>query len=466
VQRVENGAESNDVPVLPSGQAERWEGPWAISHGKLVAGFILRGGSPRCVPRGTKCHASFEVSCVTTGTVGEGFLIVRMATATPSPSATAPPTTTLPAPERVRSLDVFRGLTIAAMILVNNPGSTSATFAPLRHAVWNGWTFADLIFPFFLFIVGSSLVFSCERRLSCNPSQIALVRHIAWRACVLIALGLMLNGLFYLPWPQVRIPGVLQRIGVVYFFGSLITLFTSAQVRTALTLVLLLGYWGLLMLTPVPGHGVGVLTPAGNLASFVDFRLLGGHLWRARWDPEGVLSTLPAIATLLLGTLVGEWLRAHRRGEAAAKDLTRSGSCRPRFIAGLVAVGLLAVLGGQLWGRVFPINKNLWTSSFTLFSGGVAALVFAVCYWLVDRQGWQRWGRPFLFMGMNPLAIYAASEIAGMGLLHGVRRFVYAHWLAPLLGAHVASVSWAIVYLLVWCCVAWLMYRKAVFIKL
>jgi predicted acyltransferase len=352
------------------------------------------------------------------------------------------------------------------MILVNNPGSTTAVFAPLRHAVWNGWTLADLIFPFFLFIVGSSLVFSHERRLSRNPSPIAVVRHIARRTLVLIALGLLLNGMFLLPWPQIRIPGVLQRIGVVYFFGAFVTLLTSLRLRTVLTLVLLLGYWGLLMLTPVPGHGVGVLTPAGNLASFVDRHLLAGHLWRAGWDPEGVLSTLPAIATLLLGTFVGEWLRAHQRGDVATNDLTLSGSCRLRIIVGLLIVGSLAVLGGQLWGRVFPINKNLWTSSFTLFSGGIAALVFAICYWLVDVQGWQRWGRPFLFMGMNPLTIYVASEIVGMGLLEGVRCFVYRHWLAPFLGAHVGSVSWAIAYLLVWCCVAWLMYRKAVFIKL
>jgi predicted acyltransferase len=259
---------------------------------------------------------------------------------------------------------------------------------------------------------------------------------------------------------------VLQRIGVVYFFGAFITLITSVRLRTALTLVLLLGYWGLLMLTPVPGHGVGVLTPAGNLVSFIDRHLLGGHLWNASWDPEGILSTFPALATLLLGTLAAEWVRSHRPSELSAKNLTRNGSRRPGIIAGLIAVGILAVLCGQLWGRVFPINKTLWTSSFALFSGGAAALVFAVCYWLVDVNGWQRWGRPLLFMGMNPLAIYAASEIVGMGLLPGVRRFVYRHWLAPWLGAHVGSVSWAVAYLAVWCCVAWFMYRRAVFIKL
>ncbi len=356
-----------------------------------------------------------------------------------------------PATGRLLSLDVLRGATVLLMILVNNPGSSQAIYSPLRHAEWNGWTSADLVFPFFLFIVGVSLVFSLQGRLERGASRGAIFRHILWRSLALMAIGLVLNGLFYLPWQHVRIPGVLQRIGLVYLFAALITLTATRRWRAVITLALLLGYWALLMLVPVPGHGAGDLSPAGNLASFVDRRLLHGHLWRPEWDPEGVLSTLPAIATALLGTFAADWLCSGKRAEQLAK--------------GLLVAGVAAIAAGELWNLALAINKNLWTSSFAVFSAGAAAVLLAVCLWAADVRGWRRWARPFVWVGMNPLAIYVGSEVLGMGALEGVRHAVQAALFGDMTSAG-ASLLWALGYTGVWWAVGWILYRNTIFIKL
>ncbi len=359
---------------------------------------------------------------------------------------------TAPATRRLLALDVLRGATVLLMILVNNPGSWHAVYAPLRHAEWNGWTPADLVFPFFLFILGVSLVFSVNGRIARGATRGAVLTHILWRSLALIAIGLILNGLFYLPWQAVRIPGVLQRIGLVYLFAALITLPTTRRARLAITAALLLGYWAMLMLIPVPGYGAGDLSAAGNLASFVDRWLMPGHLWRPEWDPEGVLSTLPAIATALLGTFAAEWLQSRRSGAKVA--------------SGLLVAGAAGIVAGELWSLALPINKNLWTSSFAMFSAGVAALLLGACYWTVEMRGWQRWTRPLVWVGMNPLAIYVGSEVLGMGALEGVRHAVQAAVFAPVGNAAAASLLWALAYMGLWWAVAWIMYRNTIFIKL
>ena len=243
----------------------------------------------------------------------------------------------------------------------------------------------------------------------------------------------------------------------------MIILNTRRRIWAGLTASLLLGYWGLMSLVPVPGYGAGNLTPAGNLASFIDRQLMAGHLWRPTWDPEGVLSTIPAIATVLLGALAAEW--THHR---ATKDKAglRAGGKGASVSAGLLVSGVIAVVLGELWARVFPINKNLWTSSFVLFTAGLAAIAFAGCYWAIEVKKWQRWGRLFVPLGMNPLAIYVASEIISMGALSRVQDGIYDRWLAPLGPAPFGSLLWAVAYLCVWECVAWLMYRNAIFIRL
>src|SRR4051794_2313823 len=295
---------------------------------------------------------------------------------------------------RLESLDVFRGLTIAGMILVSTPGTWTAVYTPLDHAAWNGWTPTDLVFPFLLFAMGAAVPYALARRRGA-PRRVRV--HIARRAAILFALGLMLNAIETPPplhLATFRLPGVLQRIAIVYAAVAWLTEHTSRRTQVAATAIALFGYWLLLLVVPVPGIGAGVLTPAGNLASFVDRALLGRHLLTPLYDPEGLLSTLPAIATALFGVFAGDWLRE-------SSETHRS--------LWLWAAGLVAMLAGLGWARTFPINKNLWSSSFVLFSGGVAAQALAACHWFVDVKGFRRWSRPLVAYGRNPLAAYFFS---------------------------------------------------------
>src|SRR5437868_1355966 len=292
---------------------------------------------------------------------------------------------------RLDSLDVFRGLTIAGMILVSTPGSWSDVYAPLEHAAWNGWTPTDLVFPFLLFAMGAAVPYALARRRGA-PRRVRV--HIVRRAAILFALGLMLNAIETPPPLQLatfRLPGVLQRIAIVYAAVAWLTEHTSRRTQVAATAIALFGYWLLLLIVPVPGIGAGVLTPAGNLASFVDRALLGRHLLTQLYDPEGLLSTVPAIATALCGVFAGDWLKDAR---VAHRTLW------------LLAAGAAATLVGLAWGRLLPINKNLWTSSFAVFSAGLAAQALAACHWLIDIAGWRAWSRPFAAYGRNPLAAY------------------------------------------------------------
>jgi len=317
-------------------------------------------------------------------------------------------------PERMVSLDVFRGATIAAMILVNDPGSWSHIYPPLEHAEWNGWTPTDLIFPFFLFIVGVSLTLSFASRIARGISRRALVWHVARRSAVIFIIGLFLNGFPGFDFSSIRIMGVLQRIALCYLAAGLLYLFTfqsqtfadgtsrvraNLRITAAVTVILLVGYWALMTFVPVPGHGTGHLGKDDNLGAYIDRTLIGGHLWEESktWDPEGFLSTLPAIASLLVGILTGEWLRSDR--DAARKTLA------------LAAAGLVLFVAGRSLHPFFPINKNLWTSSFVLFTSGCAMLALAACYWVVDVQSWRTWAKPFLVFGMNAILAYALAAL-------------------------------------------------------
>src|SRR4051794_32248194 len=291
------------------------------------------------------------------------------------------------ASQRLDSLDVFRGLSIAAMILVSTPGNWNAVYAPLDHALWNGWTMTDLVFPFLLFAMGAAVPFALARRRGTSQP---VGRHVLRRAVILFGLGLLLNVIESatpMHWATFRIPGVLQRIGLVFLAVAWLTERTSLRVQIAFVVAALVTYWAAVTLVPVPGVGAGVLTPDGNLASFIDRALLGRHLLNRFSDPEGLLSTLPAIASAMFGVFAGAWLKERRL---------------PHHSAGLFIAGLLAMTVGLAWGRVFPINKNLWTSSFALFSGGVAAQALAVCHWLVDVRGWRGCTRPLAVFGRNP----------------------------------------------------------------
>ena len=362
---------------------------------------------------------------------------------------------------RLDSLDVFRGLAIAAMILVSTPGTWTAVYTPLDHAIWNGWTMTDLVFPFLLFAMGAAVPFALARRRG-TPRLVG--RHIVRRALVLLALGLVLNAVEAAPplqWATFRIPGVLQRIAIVFLAVAWLTERGSLRVQIAAVVAALAGYWAALALIPVPGIGAGVLTPEGNLASYIDRALLGRHLLNRWSDPEGLLSTVPAIATAMCGVFAGDWLKERRQ---------------PHHSAGLFTAGVLAMAAGLVWGRVFPINKNLWTSSFALFSAGLAAQALALCHWLVDVRGWRGWSRPLAAFGRNPLAAYFLS-VGFDSLLTRVRltdgslkgllyRSAFVPWLRPCCGAEAASLGYAIAYVVLWGAILGEMYRRRVFIRI
>ena len=366
------------------------------------------------------------------------------------------------ASERLDSLDVFRGLSIAAMILVSTPGSWSTVYPPLDHALWNGWTLTDLVFPFLLFAMGAAVPFALARRRG-TPRRVG--RHIARRALILFALGLVLNAIEAPPPLQLatfRIPGVLQRIAIVFLAVAWLTEHGSLRVQIATVAAALAGYWAALTFIPVPGIGAGILTPEGNLASYLDRALLGRHLLNRFTDPEGILSTLPAIATAMCGVFAGDWLKERRQAHHSAW---------------LLGAGLLAMIAGLAWHRAFPINKNLWTSSFALFSAGLAAQALAVCHWLVDARGWRAWSRPLAAYGRNPLAAYFLSvgfdsvltrvTVAGSGSLKGiVYRTAFVPWLRPCCGAEAASLGYAIAYVALWGVILGELYRRRIFIRI
>jgi predicted acyltransferase len=359
-------------------------------------------------------------------------------------------------PGRLASLDVFRGMTIAAMILVNNAGNWNAVYWPLDHAKWHGWTPTDLIFPFFLFIVGLSMVLSFESRRRRGASSGELLRHTVKRSVIIFAIGFGLA-----LWAKsfnlhtVRIYGVLARIAVVYLAASVIVLYCGKWARAGIAAALLLGYW--LLMTRTPGFD---LTMDGNLAGFIDRKLLYEHLWIAhRFDPEGLLSTLPAIVSTLLGVFTGEWLRSE--------------NSQARVIQGMVVAGAVLMVAGQLWGWWFPINKNLWTSSYVLFTGGFALALLALCYWMIEVRGWRSWSAPFVWYGSNAITVFAASTALGIfsvkyHLRLGVtyKAWVYGNLFAPFAAPEVASVLYASAYVLTFLMLAWIMYRNKIFIKI
>lgn len=328
-------------------------------------------------------------------------------------------TLTRSATDRLVSLDVFRGLTIAGMVLVNNPGSWGHIYWPLAHAEWHGWTPTDLIFPFFLFIVGVSIPLAFgrpDRNPETNterPESGAggrgrdLYLKIVKRTVIIFALGLFLNGFPYFQFGVIRIPGVLQRIAICYFVASIIFLRSKVRTQIIIALALLFVYWLIMTLVPAPGFASGDLSKEGSLASFIDRTIFGRHIWVQGkvYDPEGLLSTIPALATTLFGVLTGQWLRAEKS--------------QYEKVAGMFVAGMCCVVIGWAWHPFFPINKSLWTSSYVFFTGGLALQLLAFCYWLIDIQKYQRWAKPFVVFGVNAIALFVGTGIMArlMGLI-------------------------------------------------
>lgn len=374
----------------------------------------------------------------------------------------APSQQEAPGAGRLVSLDAFRGLTIAGMILVNNPGSWAHIYPPLAHAAWHGWTPTDLIFPYFLFIIGVAIPFSFRRRLGEGAERGDLFRHVVRRAFIIVGVGLAMRAVPDFDFAEMRWAGVLQRIGLVYLIAAGLYLWFAARGRWIWTGGLLFGYWAVMMLVPVPGYGAGDLSPDGNLAAYLDRLLMDGHLYRDTWDPEGLLSSLPAVATSLLGIFTGEWLLSDRD----RKVLTR----------GLLAAGAVLVPLGLLWGLVFPINKNLWTSSYVVFTAGTALLLLGAMYWAIDVKRWRGWWHtPMVVYGMNAIAVFVASGMLAKTMgrirvggedgtsLHGwIYQNLFQSWAGDLNG----SLAFAVTYVGFWLALMWVLYRKRIFIKI
>jgi len=365
---------------------------------------------------------------------------------------------------RLLSLDVFRGITIALMILVNNPGTWGSIYSPLKHAEWNGCTPTDLVFPFFLFIVGVAITYSLLKRKERGDSQVKLVLQIFRRAAMLFLLGLILQGFPYYDLSTIRIPGVLQRIAVVYFFASLIFLRGSIKTISIVAVALLIFYWLAMTLIPVPGVGYANLEPTTNLAAWIDRNLLYGHLWSATkvWDPEGIFSTIPAISTALFGTLTGYWLR---------KKMADTTKVVWTFIFG--SVGMLL---GYIWDFWFPIGKNLWTSSYVVYTAGLALHFLAFCYWFIDVKGIKWWTKPFVVYGLNAITVFFASGIIGRlltlikitnaaGEEVALKTYIFENFFHSWLSTINASLAYALVYVIIWLGLMWILYAKKIFLK-
>jgi predicted acyltransferase len=365
---------------------------------------------------------------------------------------------------RLISLDVFRGATIALMILVNNPGGESV-YSFLQHADWNGWTLADLVFPFFLFIVGVAIPYSFTNRIARGDSKRKLLLQVVRRTAVLFALGLLLNAFPYFDLSTLRIMGVLQRIALCYFFASLAYIAFNGRRRVLMTVFLPLFFWALMTAVPVPGYGVGVLGKQGNLAAYIDNLIMGsGHLFSpvgGAWDPEGLLTTLPALATTMIGVLAGEYLRSDRS--------------RLNKTVILLFFGVLLTAAGLVWDLWFPINKNLWTSSFVAFTGGIALTLLAACY-AVDLRIHVKWTKPLIFLGMNAIIVYFLSEIVnlliisaniplGNGTGISLKTLIYQNYFASWAGLMNGSLIYAFVYLFLWVGIAAVMYRRRIFLR-
>ena len=400
-------------------------------------------------------------------------------------STVASPTTR----ERLLSLDVFRGITVAAMLLVNDPGTWSAIFPPLGHAAWHGWTPTDLIFPFFLFIVGITTHLSLSARRARGDDDSAVLKQILRRGIIIYLLGLALAMFPFYQWgaiesipnatawdriiyriEHVRILGVLPRIAIVYVCAALLTLKTTLRQQIVIIAALLFGYWFAMTLIPVPGENeIGALllhTKDRNLAAWLDRAILGtNHTWTGSvtYDPEGILSTIPAIATAMLGVIAGRWIAMREKALVER-------------IAGLLVVGSIGMVVGLMWNWSFPINKNLWTSSYVIFTAGMACVVLATIMWIADFWNVKGWTKPFVVFGVNPIVAFVGSGIfarliytlwhvdyqgRSVSIQNAIYQIVFASWLPP----RVASLAFALSFVLLWYGILLVLYKRNIILK-
>jgi predicted acyltransferase len=375
--------------------------------------------------------------------------------------------------KRLISLDVFRGATIAGMMLVNNPGDWGHIYPPFKHAAWHGWTYTDTIFPFFLWIVGVAMTFSFAKRIERGDDATKLVLHVLRRSAIIFALGILLSGFpfglafgHHFSWATIRIPGVLQRIAVCYMFAGLIVLGTSMRQQMAITGILLAVYWLAMMLIPVPGYGAGVLEPTGNLCWYIDSTILAGHTWTGApvpgFDPEGIFSTIPAIATTLFGVLTGHLLRSEKSPEEKT--------------SWLFVYGCLLLFAGSIMDYWLPINKNLWTSSYSVFMAGMAMVCLGVAYWLIDVRGYRKGTKWLEIYGLNAITMFVLAGLFGRlstiikvsspeGTLVSLKAWYYTTFFLPIGHPMIASLLHSLMYVAVLYLIAYVMYRRQWILK-
>lgn len=371
--------------------------------------------------------------------------------------------------KRLLSVDLLRGLTIGFMILVNDPGDSRVSFPALEHADWNGFTPTDLVFPTFLFLVGVALVLSYARRERDGIERGAFLWHAFRRTLLLLAIGILLNGFPLFPWRTLRIYGVLQRIALCFGVGSLLLAFTRNNrqriaVFVTVLVSVLVAYWLLMRFVPVPGHGMPVrdfplLDKDINLVAWLDRKLLPGRLYEHTRDPEGLLSTIPAIGTLVMGMLTGLWLRSAHSVQRKA--------------AGLFVAGVSALLLGGAWNLAFPINKKMWTSSYVLWAGGCSLLLLAFFFWLCDVRGLRGRGwAPLQVFGKNAIASYVFAELLAGGSYfikvqgQPIGGYVYNHAFKNVGSPAIGSMLFSLFFVAVcWVPMA-VLYRRRIFLKL
>ena len=399
-------------------------------------------------------------------------------------------------PTRVLSIDILRGITIALMILVNDPGDWSHTYAQLDHAKWNGFTLTDLVFPNFLFIVGASIIFSLQSRISRGESGRTLALHILRRSAIIFAVDLFFGLYPHFHYTHLRLYGVLTRIALCYLCAGLICLITQRADRLlTICTVLLVGYWVLMRFVPVPGfgiptHNMPILDPDGNLAAWLDRHIIDltqrllhtGRLYEHTRDPEGLLSTLPAIATTLLGSVTALWLRR----VDTSSERSQGSISRTMCLNGLLLAGILSLAAGSLWNLSLPINKNLWTSSYVLFSAGWALLLLALFYWLIDIRHFsetkvgKRFTFPWLVFGSNAITVFCISvflvetliwiklpfELGPNGQPATAWFWIYHHLFAFNGSTNNTSLAFALTFVAVCFIPNLLLWRKRIFLKI
>lgn len=368
---------------------------------------------------------------------------------------------------RLLSLDVFRGMTIAGMILVNNPGTWSAIYSPLAHATWHGITPTDYIFPFFLFIVGVAIPLALGKRVENGTVTRDIYLKIFRRAGIIFLLGLFLAAFPYFNLSTLRIPGVLQRIAVCYLVASVLFINFDWKKLSIISIFLLLIYWALMTLINVPGCEITTFDDkACNLAAYLDRVILTeAHIWKQAkvFDPEGILSTIPAIVTTVSGILTGVWLKKEK------SDYEKCG--------GLFFFGIVLVAAGWAWHFFFPINKSLWTSSYVVYTSGLALCFLGFCYWLVDIKDYKKWAKPFVIFGVNALALFVGSGLMAkiMGLIKvggadgkeiSLHTWIFKTFFLSIASQINASLMFAICFLLFWLFLMWLLYRKRIYIRI